>query len=174
MKRVNFILCLIILVLALGFGAVILFGGDTDIVSTSIKSDESSSLQDYSSYEKESISASERQSEQSKQDNLSSPVSSNQRSSSQYVQSQTPQTTLSSQSSSEMSSKTPTYPVNINTATKEELMTIPEIDEEKARVILEFRVKAGGKFSSTEDIKQALWKYDGTAIYHRIKSYIVC
>jgi comEA protein len=41
--------------------------------------------------------------------------------------------------------------VNINTATVEELVSLPGIGEEKAKAIVEFREK-NGKFASIEDV----------------------
>jgi len=42
--------------------------------------------------------------------------------------------------------------VNINTATQEELQTIPGISETKAKAMIDYRSKAG-KFRRVEDVK---------------------
>ncbi len=59
--------------------------------------------------------------------------------------------------------------VNINTATKEQLMTLPGIGEAKADLIISYR-SAQGNFKSTEDIKNISGIKDG--VYSRIKDYI--
>ena len=59
--------------------------------------------------------------------------------------------------------------VNINTATKEELMTLPGIGESKASDIISDREK-NGAFASVEDIKRIQGIKDGT--YNRISSLI--
>ena len=59
--------------------------------------------------------------------------------------------------------------VNINTATKEELMTLPGIGESKASDIISDREK-NGAFASIEDIKRIQGIKDGT--YNRISSLI--
>ncbi len=62
-----------------------------------------------------------------------------------------------------------TVSININTATKEELMRLPGIGESKADSIIAYR-KEHGSFKTTEDIMLI----DGIkeAIYNRIKDYI--
>lgn len=60
--------------------------------------------------------------------------------------------------------------VNINIASKEELMTLPGIGEARALAILSYRQENGG-FSSIEELKQIAGIKDG--IYSRIKDYIV-
>lgn len=59
--------------------------------------------------------------------------------------------------------------VNINTASKEELMTLPGIGESKALAILAYR-QENGPFASIEEIKQV----DGIkeAVFSKIKVYI--
>jgi len=59
--------------------------------------------------------------------------------------------------------------VNINTASKEELMTINGIGSARADSILEYR-KSGGKFSSIEDIKNVKGIKDG--LFKKISEYI--
>lgn len=66
-------------------------------------------------------------------------------------------------SSNEDSSK-----ININTATKEELMNLKGIGESKANLIIEYR--NNNKFNSIEDIKNV--KGIGDAIYEKIKDSI--
>ena len=183
MKKINFILCILILLIAAGVSATLLFGGNAGLTLPTIES-EKDSMQDDTSVEKEdsilSIDNSDLPSSTSSELSVStfipqSSPSSNQNSVSVSQSSpQKPEAPSSSpQSSREISQNTVTFPININTATKEELMALPEIDGEKADVILHFREAAGG-FDSTEDIKQALWKYDGVAIYYKIKDYIIC
>lgn len=58
--------------------------------------------------------------------------------------------------------------ININTATKEELMTIPNIGESKADKIIEYRNK--NKFTKIEDILNV--SGIGDSIFAKIKSYI--
>ena len=59
--------------------------------------------------------------------------------------------------------------ININTATKEKLLTIPGIGEAKANAIIKYR-EANGSFNSIEDIQ----KVDGigSKLYEEIKIYI--
>ena len=59
--------------------------------------------------------------------------------------------------------------ININTATKEELLTISGIGESKANNIIKYR-ETNGKFNSIEDIKNV----DGIGdnLYETIKIYI--
>lgn len=59
--------------------------------------------------------------------------------------------------------------VNINTATKEELMTVPNIGEKKAQDIIEYREK-NGKFNTIEDIKNI--SGIGENIFAKIKENI--
>lgn len=59
--------------------------------------------------------------------------------------------------------------VNLNTASKEELMTLPGIGEARALAILSYRQENGG-FSSIEDLKKIAGIKDG--IFSRIKDYI--
>lgn len=58
--------------------------------------------------------------------------------------------------------------ININTATKEELMTIPDIGEVKAKSIIEYREK--NKFTKIEDILNVSGIKEST--YEKIKEYI--
>lgn len=60
--------------------------------------------------------------------------------------------------------------VNINTATEEELMTLPGIGVSKAKAIIAYRENEG-LFSNVEDIKQVEGIKDG--VYEKIKDYIV-
>ncbi len=59
--------------------------------------------------------------------------------------------------------------VNINTASKEELMNISGIGESKAEGIIKYR-EAHGPFSKIEDIQNV--SGIGTAMYEKIKNYI--
>ena len=59
--------------------------------------------------------------------------------------------------------------VNINTAEKEELMTLAWIGESKAEAIIAYREENGG-FSSPEDIKNISGIKDG--VYSKIKDSI--
>ena len=59
--------------------------------------------------------------------------------------------------------------VNINTATKEDLMTLPGIGESKALAILAYRKEQGG-FTSVEDIKNIPGIKD--AVFSKIVDYI--
>ena len=59
--------------------------------------------------------------------------------------------------------------ININTASKEQLMQIPGIGEAKASAILAYR-EAQGAFYSIEDIKQVEGIKDG--VFEKIKNYI--
>lgn len=56
--------------------------------------------------------------------------------------------------------------VNLNTATKEQLMTLPGIGESKANAIIQYRDEHG-KFSSLEEIKNINGIKDG--VYNQIK-----
>ena len=59
--------------------------------------------------------------------------------------------------------------VNINTASKEELMTLPGIGESKALAIIAYRQK-NGPFTSIEDIKKIEGIKDG--VYAKVREYI--
>ena len=59
--------------------------------------------------------------------------------------------------------------ISINSATKEELMSLPSIGEAKANAIIEYRQK-NGLFKKIEDIKNV--KGIGNALYEKIKDYI--
>jgi len=60
-------------------------------------------------------------------------------------------------------------PVNLNTATLEQMMTLPGIGEAKAKDILEYRTKIG-QFTSAEEIKNV--SGIGDAMFERIKDKI--
>lgn len=60
--------------------------------------------------------------------------------------------------------------VNINTAGKEELMTLPGIGESKAEAILAYR-EAQGKFQSTDELMNIRGIKEG--VYNKIKDLIV-
>lgn len=59
--------------------------------------------------------------------------------------------------------------ININTATKEELMTLPGIGESKALSIIEYREK-NGKFEAIEDVKNI--SGIGDSLFDKIKENI--
>lgn len=58
--------------------------------------------------------------------------------------------------------------ISINTATKEELLTLPDIGNSKANAIIEYRKKS--KFKSIEDIKKV--SGIGDKLYDKIKDFI--
>ena len=58
--------------------------------------------------------------------------------------------------------------ISINTATKEELLTLPDIGDSKANAIIEYRKKS--KFKSIEDIKKV--SGIGDKLYDKIKDFI--
>lgn len=60
--------------------------------------------------------------------------------------------------------------VNLNTATKEQLMSLPGIGESKAQAILSYREKNGG-FAGTEEVMQVEGIKAG--VYEKIKEYIM-
>ena len=60
--------------------------------------------------------------------------------------------------------------ININTASKAQLMTIPGIGEAKANAIIAYR-ESNGAFSSVEEIKKVEGIKDG--VYTKMKDYIV-
>ena len=59
--------------------------------------------------------------------------------------------------------------LSINTATKEELMTLTGIGEKKAEDIIKYR-EENGEFTSVEDIKNV--KGIGDSLFEKIKDYI--
>ncbi len=69
---------------------------------------------------------------------------------------------------SQSTTKVPTI-VNINTASKDALMTLNGIGEAKATAIIEYR-KTNGNFKTIEEIKNV--KGIGDAIYAKIKQYL--
>ncbi|MBR4026391.1 MAG: helix-hairpin-helix domain-containing protein, partial [Lachnospiraceae bacterium] len=62
------------------------------------------------------------------------------------------------------------HKININTASKEELMEIPGVGESKALSILAYR-KEHGAFSTVEEIKEVSGIKDG--VFQKMKEYIV-
>lgn len=75
----------------------------------------------------------------------------------------------SSVSSSDNSSKPQVSTVNINTATKEELDTLPGIGPSKAEAIITYR-ETVGRFNTIEDIKNV--KGIGDKTFQNLKDYI--
>lgn len=75
-----------------------------------------------------------------------------------------------SQADSEDTDNQENKKVNINTASKEELMTLPGIGESKALAILAYREKNGG-FSSIQELKEISGIKDG--VFSKIEDYIV-
>ena len=82
-----------------------------------------------------------------------------------------PSSSSKSSSSSESSEPEIALPLNINTATAEELCQIDGITEELARLIVLYREKAGG-YTSTEDLKKIT--QFGYNTYNKIKDSIYC
>ena len=62
-----------------------------------------------------------------------------------------------------------TYPININTATVEELVTIDGLGEARANAIIEYREYLGG-YESVEQVKNI--KGFGDAVYEQIEEYL--
>lgn len=60
--------------------------------------------------------------------------------------------------------------VSLNSATKEELMTLPGIGESKANLIIEYRENNNG-FKTIEEIMNVKWI--GKSMYEKIKGYII-
>lgn len=73
------------------------------------------------------------------------------------------------ESKSTNSKETSNYPININTASKEELMKLPNVGETKANSIIEYR-DTNGKFNSIDDIKNVSGIGDST--FEKLKQYI--
>ena len=106
------------------------------------------------------------------QENTASTRSSSDRSSKSGATSKPSKRTSSSKSSSsETFSQAPVLPLNINTATKEDLCQIDGISEELARLIVLYREKAGG-YTSIEDLKKIAQL--GYNTYDKIKDSIYC
>mgnify|MGYP002511344946 FL=1 len=61
------------------------------------------------------------------------------------------------------------YPLNLNTCTADELMTIDGIGEAKASAIIEFREYIGG-YSSVDEIKNI--KGIGDALFEKLSPYL--
>ena len=59
--------------------------------------------------------------------------------------------------------------VNLNTATKEELMTLPGVGESKATLIIQYREEYGG-FQTIEDVMNISGIKEG--LFYKIKDYI--
>ena len=76
---------------------------------------------------------------------------------------------LDAQESSQVNDST-TNLVNINTATKDELMTLPGIGESKADAIIKYREK-NGPFQNIEDVTNIPGIKEG--VYNNIKEHII-
>lgn len=77
----------------------------------------------------------------------------------------------SSKSSSSKSSISVEYPLNINTATAEELATIDGITDELAQLIVQSR-EEGGAFQDKEELK--LIKRITASLYNKIQDKLIC
>ncbi len=75
-----------------------------------------------------------------------------------------------SNNSTENKTEKITGKLSINTATKEELMTLPSIGEAKADAIISYR-QTNGNFNLIEDIKKV--SGIGDSVFEKIKDYIV-
>ena len=73
-------------------------------------------------------------------------------------------------SDAEISQEDTTGKININTASKTQLMTIPGIGEAKASAIIKYR-EENGLFSSIEDVKKVEGIKDG--VFTKMKEYIL-
>jgi len=60
--------------------------------------------------------------------------------------------------------------VNINTASKQQLMTIPGVGEKKAQAIISYR-ETNGSFTSIDEVKKVEGIKDG--VFEKMKDYIV-
>lgn len=69
----------------------------------------------------------------------------------------------------ESSSLSVAYPLNLNTCTAQELMTIDDIGEKRAGAIIQYREKLGG-YTSVEQIKDI--SGIGDELYSRISQYL--
>lgn len=74
-------------------------------------------------------------------------------------------------SSEILKNETRQFPIDINTASKEELMLLPSIGETRAKNIIAYR-EENGPFRSIADIMQV--SGIGEAVYDGIKDYITC
>lgn len=74
-----------------------------------------------------------------------------------------------SSAASEAEEKEEEYPINLNTASKEELMLLPEIGETRAEAIIEYRESHGGFFTKDELMNV---KGIGEAIFNGLKDLI--
>jgi competence protein ComEA len=80
-----------------------------------------------------------------------------------------PDPTINDACINEESTYEKTSKISLNNATKEELMTLPNIGESKANAIIEYRTN-NSLFSSIEDIKNVTGI--GDSIFDKIKDYI--
>lgn len=79
------------------------------------------------------------------------------------------ETTSATTSSVQTNASEVTYPINLNTATYEELLTIDGIGDARANRILQYRDAIGG-YSSVEQIKDI--SGIGDSLYNQISPYL--
>ena len=136
MKRLIYVLSLCLLILVFGFCFQLVIKHDANFVFSALQTNISSQSTNNGD---EQVPDSINDSKPDGVDNSSINQNSSSGSQSKFPEpniSQPTRPTPPPPPSSETSStSTVTFPININTATKEELMALPEIDEEKARVI---------------------------------------
>ena len=80
-------------------------------------------------------------------------------------------TSKSSSSSASVSESTVEYPLNINTATVEELAAVDGITDEIARLIVLYR-EQGGAYETKEELK--LIKQISISLYNEIEDKLIC
>lgn len=88
---------------------------------------------------------------------------------SSYAGNVSPQKETSQGSSENDTSSTVNYPLNLNSCTAEELMSISGIGEVKANHIIEYREYLGG-YTSVEQIKNI--KGIGDGVYEKVSPYL--
>lgn len=86
-----------------------------------------------------------------------------------YAGNASPQTETSQSSTENDTSSAVNYPLNLNSCTAEELMSISGIGEVKANYIIEYREYLGG-YTSVEQIKNI--KGIGDGVYEKVSPYL--
>lgn len=76
---------------------------------------------------------------------------------------------LSSEENSSSTSATPTFPINLNTCTVNDLLSIDSVGEARAQAIIEYREYLGS-YTSVEQLKDI--KGIGDSIYAKIEPYV--